>query len=100
MQTTMQDSEFLSDLVLLRNDENLLKNILPIAKQGNANAQYAIGLIYAEGRGVKPDKVLACYWLTRAIRQGDKDARLLRDIVMNEMTENELYEVDKMGVEI
>jgi len=90
MKPTEYDTSFLSDLVLLRNNPNLVKKIMPIAEAGNPHAQYALGLIYAEGRGVKQDRIQAYRWLSLAIEQGDQDAILLRDLLINSMTKQEL----------
>ena len=76
----------LADLVLLRNDPAVAAEFLRAAINGDVDAQYGMGLIYAEGRGVEQDEARAFYWLTRAIGQGDKDAALLRQIVAGRMT--------------
>ena len=85
-----QDTSFLSDLVLLRNDPDIIKKILPLAHAGNSHAQYALGLIYTEGRGIKPDNVQAYVWLSRSIMQGDNDAYILRNIIISEMNKEEI----------
>ena len=90
MKKDPHDTSFLANLVLLRNDPALVKKVLPLAEAGNPHAQYALGLIYAEGRGVKVDRVQAYVWLSRAIAQGDEDAFVLRDVLMNEMTEQDV----------
>jgi TPR repeat protein len=53
------------------------------------DAFYALGLIYAEGRGVPIDLAQSHYWLSLAVDQGDKDADLLRNIVGSQMTDEE-----------
>jgi TPR repeat protein len=35
----------------------------PMAEQGNASAQYNLGIMYANGQGVPKDYVLAAKWL-------------------------------------
>ena len=74
-------TDFLSDLVLLRNDPTLVEAIEVEALNGNPHAQYAMGLIYAEGRGVALDRAQAYAWLTLAVMQGDREAEVLRNIV-------------------
>lgn len=64
----------LSGLNLLRNDPDKAAELIAQAERGDMDAQYAAGLIYAEGRGVAIDLVQAYYWLTSAIAQGDSDA--------------------------
>lgn len=53
--------------------------------QGQIDAQYGMGLIYAEGRGVEQASVEAYAWLSVAMLQGDMDAEILRDAVMQAM---------------
>ena len=77
----MTENGFLKDLVLLRNDPATVLRAREAAARGEVDAFYALGLIYAEGRGVKVDLAQAHYWLSLAIDQGDKDAELLRNIV-------------------
>lgn len=77
----------LSGLNLLNNDPVLAARLIAAAERGDMDAQYAAGLIYAEGRGVPEDLVQAYYWLTRAIEQGDQDAERLRVHVAKEMDE-------------
>ena len=89
------ETNFLVSLVLLRNDPALVTEITPHAEAGNPHAQYALGLIYAEGRGVATDPVQAYIWLSRAMAQGDVDAQLLRDMLLNSMHENELAKAEQ-----
>lgn len=76
-------------LQLLRNDPDPADVVRPHAENGNVHAQYAMGLIYAEGRGLPEDPARAHYWLTLAVEQGDPDADLLRNIVGARMSEEE-----------
>ncbi len=85
----MSDNSYLKDLVLLRNDPAKVPLILERAQGGDMDAQYAMGLIYAEGRGVEIDLAQSHYWLSLAIAQGDRDADLLRNIVGSRMTDAE-----------
>lgn len=84
-----QDNNFLKDLVLLRNDPLLAERILQEARNGNVDAQYAMGLIYADGRGMPIDLVKAYAWLTVAVMQGDRDAITLRNVVGAQMSDEE-----------
>ncbi len=47
----------------------------PLAKQGNANAQFNLGLIYSKGRGVPQDYTEAARWYRRAAEQGVAQAQ-------------------------
>lgn len=85
----MSDKNYLKDLILLRNDPSKVPLIRDRALGGEMDAQYAMGLIYAEGRGVEIDLAQAHYWLSLAVAQGDRDAVLLRNLVGSQMTEDE-----------
>ena len=80
----------LASLTLLRNDPAVADEFLQAARQGDVDAQYGMGLIYAEGRGVEQDKARSFYWLTRAIEQGDHGADVLRKVVATDMTAEQL----------
>ena len=41
------------------------------AEQGDASAQFMVGLMYAGGSGTPEDDAKAVYWYTRAAKQGD-----------------------------
>ncbi|MCG6965631.1 MAG: sel1 repeat family protein [Chromatiaceae bacterium] len=86
----------LSGLNLWRNDPEMAARLIAEAEQGDMDAQYAAGLIYAEGRGVEPDLVQAYFWLTRALEQGDADAEKLRRYVAAQMPDAEFAEARRL----
>ena len=51
------------------------KEILPLAKAGNADAEHLLGLMYYMGRGVSQDYKLALFWHRKAALQGKADAQ-------------------------
>jgi TPR repeat protein len=51
------------------------EDILKAAEQGDVNAQFNLGWMYAEGRGVPQNYKQAVYWYSRAARQGDASAQ-------------------------
>jgi TPR repeat protein len=51
-----------------------LRLIRPFAEQGVARAQYNLGVMYAEGRGVAQDYTEAIKWYGKAADQGYSDA--------------------------
>ncbi|MCL2139303.1 MAG: sel1 repeat family protein, partial [Treponema sp.] len=51
--------------------ENLLKK----AEQGDINAQYELGLLYENGKGVSKDSVKAAEWFGKAAEQGNASAQ-------------------------
>jgi len=79
----------LKSLSLLRNDPDEAKKLLFQAEQGDVDAQYATGLIYAEGRGFKQDEAKAFFWLTLAQQSEDEDAQLLCRVVGANMSEED-----------
>jgi TPR repeat protein len=90
----MSDTGYLKDFVLLRNDPSKVGVVREAAERGDMDAQYTLGLIYAEGRGVEIDLAMAHYWLSLAVAQGDRDAEQLRNVVGSQMTDAE-YELSK-----
>lgn len=87
--------DLLSRLVLYRNDPDLAEEIRQAAENGQVDAQYAMGLLYAEGRGVEYDLVAAYIWLSRAVEQGDRDAEALRHIVLQQMSQMQMAEAER-----
>ena len=47
----------------------------PLADKGVAAAQYQLGTLYAEGRGVEQNDAIAAIWFQRAAEQGDAAAQ-------------------------
>ena len=60
------------------------------AEQGLASAQYSLGVMYAQGRGVLKDSVLAHMWLNIAGANGDESAREGRDNLKRDMPPAEI----------
>lgn len=58
-----------------RNYALALKEITPLAKAGNADAQHLLGLMYYMGRGVTRDYKQAFQWHSKAAQQGKADAQ-------------------------
>jgi TPR repeat protein len=52
-----------------------LSEWLPLAKQGNAEAQKYLGVMYAKGQGVSANFQEAIAWTRRAAEQGSADAQ-------------------------
>jgi uncharacterized protein len=90
----MSDRSYLKDLILLRNDPTKVPPIQARARAGEVDALYAMGLIYAEGRGVPVDLAQSHYWLSLAVAQGDREAMQLRNVVGSRMTDAE-YEISR-----
>ena len=58
-----------------KNYGTALKEITPLAKAGNADAQHLLGLMYYMGRGVPQDYPQAFQWHRKAALQGKADAQ-------------------------
>ena len=67
---------------------------LPRALQGSSRAQFFVGALYFEGRGVPADRVLAYMWLRAATKKDDPGAIKLLDRVREGMTGPELAEAE------
>ena len=52
-----------------------LKEVRPLAQKGDAKAQSFLGVMYAQGRGVKQNSVEAEKWIRKAAEQGLSDAQ-------------------------
>ncbi len=53
-----------------------LREWQPLAEQGQALAQYNLGLLYANGKGVSKDDAQAQQWYEKAAAQGHADAQV------------------------
>ena len=53
-----------------------------LAEQGDADAQYNLGDMYARGDGVPEDDAEAVKWLRLAAEQGHADAQFSLDIML------------------
>ena len=70
------------------------------AEQGDAGAQYALGVMYANGRGVPQDHVRAHMWANLAAAQGqDEDHRETRELIAEMMTPAQIAEAQKLARE-
>ena len=67
---------YLAGEVFPKSFKNAADVLLKAAKEGNADAQYAMGELYREGRGVKKDEILATIYFGQAARQGHDTAQL------------------------
>lgn len=66
-------------------------------EQGNAAAQFGLGVMYWGGRGVLKDQVLAHMWLNIASANGDADAREARDGLEGDMTRAEIARATELA---
>ncbi len=70
-------------------------NLLPLAAQGDARAQYSTGILYQQGQGVLQDNALAWFWFTKAELGGHPRAVQARFQLESIMTTQELEQARK-----
>ena len=61
-----------------------LREFQPLAKQGNAIAQYNLGLMYHKGKGVPQNYKTAMKWYRLAAKQGNAGAQSNLGVMYNE----------------
>ena len=76
-----------------------LRLIRPLAEQGDANAQYNLGVFYDNGLAVPLDHVRAWMWFNLAAAQGKEGAAAFRDLIARRMTPAQIAEAQKLARE-
>ena len=76
-----------------------LREWTPLAEQGDADAQYNLGVMYRKGHGVPQDKVYAHIWYNIAATSGNKKAIKNRDILAEEMTPAQIEKAQDLARE-
>jgi TPR repeat protein len=56
-------------------DQNSIQTIIEKANNGDANAQFCLGLMYEEGEGIPQDYNEAIKWYIKAAEQGNANAQ-------------------------
>ena len=67
------------------------------AEQGDAEAQYNLGVMYNNGKGVPENKIMAYFWSSLAKTQGDEDAVKYIEIVKKDMTYEQIAEAQALA---
>jgi TPR repeat protein len=67
-----------------------LRELKPLAEQGNATAQYYVGAMYAFGNGVHKDHIFALMWANIALANGNHTGTRLINFVEKKMTPSEI----------
>ena len=70
--TGLQDA---STAFFKRDYSTAFKEFKPLAEQGNAEAQFSLGLMYEHAFGVRRDNAEAVKWYRKAAEQGQKEAQ-------------------------
>jgi len=73
--------------------------VRPLAQQGDANAQYILGVFYDNGLGVPQDRVEAYMWLSLAASQGRENAASIRDLAARLMSGAQIEEAQRLARE-
>ena len=68
------------------------------AEQGNADAQFNLGLKYIKGEGVPQDYIKACKWFNLAATQNNKYTEF-KDKLEAEITKEQIMEAQKLAME-
>ena len=82
-----------------RDYQEALMELQPLAEQGDARAQYLIGIIYRDGLSVQPDFVTAYAWLHVAAARGQPQAASARDGMSWRLTPSEIDEAQRLARE-
>jgi TPR repeat protein len=70
-----QDVKAANSALQRKNYPLALKYFVPLAQQGNADAQNELGFMYHEGLGLPKDPLKAVYWYTKAAEQDHPSAQ-------------------------
>jgi uncharacterized protein len=73
--------------------------IRPLAEQGDARAQYTLGLFYDNGLGVPQDRVTSYMWFDLSAAQGKEGAAAFRDLIARRMTQAQIAEAQRLARE-
>jgi len=76
-----------------------LREFQPLADQGDADAQFMLGHMYASGKGVPQDYIKAHLWFNLAAAQGNERASSSRDKIARFMTAQQIAEAQNLARE-
>src|SRR5262247_2043932 len=82
-----------------RDYRGALMELEPLAQQGDARAQYLVGIIYRDGLDVPKDFVTAYAWLHVAAAHGQPQAASARDGMSWRLTPSEIDEAQRLARE-
>ena len=82
-----------------RDYQQALMELQPLAEQGDARAQYLVGIIYRDGLSVQQDFVTAYAWLHVAAANGQPQAASARDGMSWRLTPSEIDEAQRLARE-
>ena len=67
------------------------------AKQGNADAQFNLGVMYLNGEGLIQNHKKAYMWFNLAIHNGHSDEQKAKDKVTKKLSSQDLIEAEEMA---
>jgi len=73
--------------------------VRPLAEQGDASAQYTLGVFYDNGLGVPQDHIRSYMWFDLSAAQGRDGAAAFRDLTARRMTPGQIAEAQKLARE-
>ena len=76
-----------------------LREWKPLAEQGYANAQFKLGLMYAQGTGIPVNGVYAYMWGNLGALNGNENGGKLRDYLATQMTPADISTANKLARE-
>ena len=79
------------------NDTEAVKWFRLAADQDVADAQFNLGVMYADGQGVPEDYVLGFAWLNLAAAQGNERASEYRDNLQTRMNADQIAQAQEMS---
>ena len=97
MRSTTSERRYANGEGVLKDDAEAVKWYRLAADQGQADAQYGLGIMHANGRGVLKDSVLAHMWSNIAGANGNEAARELRDNLERDMTRAEISRATELA---
>jgi TPR repeat protein len=77
--------------------ETALRQWRPLAENGHDNPQHGLGEMYAEGKGVPQDYVLAHMWFNLSAAQGNELAKHDRKKIERRMTPSQIAEAQRLA---
>lgn len=91
-------ASYLSGVLAYRDGryEQALQAWSPLARAGDASAQFSIGVMYYEGTGVERDPVRAYVWFARAAANGEPLADEMLGGLAAELTPQQLARAQQM----
>ena len=91
-----EDAEAANKAGDYKKEFRLLKGL---AEQGDADAQFNLGIMYANGEGVPKDYVQAYAWMSIAATQGNANAQKGKGTLKKEMTREQIAKGQELSSE-